>query len=293
MPMEFKKVELSDKEIFDKYYNKYPQSSSYLSFVSLFTWQAQVNFRFAQIDGDIVIKFDSYKDKKEYYLLPETDEKTTKKVLDALLLKGDVLVSNLTKNQVEIIKKIYPDKFNFSHNVDSDNYIYNALEMATLPGKKFHSKKNFVNRFKKEYSYTYEKIDENISKECIELLDIWCENKDCNDASVKAEACACRLALKNMDKLSLIGGALRVDGKIVAFTLCEKYNSDMAIIHFEKADTIYRGAFQTIFYEFSNHELLKLKYINREEDMGDEGLRKAKLSYRPCFMLEMYGASLV
>ena len=114
--MEFKKVELSDKEIFDKYYNKYPQSSSYLSFVSLFTWQAQVNFRFAQIDGDIVIKFDSYKDKKEYYLLPETDEKTTKKVLDALFLKGDVLVSNLTKNQVEIIKKIYPDKFNFSHN---------------------------------------------------------------------------------------------------------------------------------------------------------------------------------
>ncbi len=291
--MNFKKIELNDKEIFDKYYEKYPQVSGYLSFVSLFTWQTQVNFRYALVDGDIVIKYESFKDKKDYYLLPETNCEVTKKVLDALFSEGDVLLSNLNKNQVDILKKIYPDKFEFFHTPSSDNYIYDAYEMATLPGKKFHSKKNFVNRFKKEYSYTYEKIDENISKECLELLDIWCEKKDCADGALKAETCACRLALKNMDKLSLIGGAIRVEGKTVAFTLCEKFNSDMAIIHFEKADTDFKGAFQTIFYEFSNHELLSFKYINREEDMGDEGLRKAKLSYKPCFMLEMYGARCI
>lgn len=291
--MNFKKIELSDKEIFDKYYEKYPQNSAYLSFVSLFTWQAQVNFRFAGTDGDIVIKYDSYKDKKEYCILPETNEEVTKKVIDSLLKEGNVLLSNLTKNQVDIIKKIYPDKFSFNHSRDNDNYIYNALEMASLPGKKFHSKKNFVNRFKKEYSYTYEKIDENIKNECIELLDLWCEKKDCADGAVKAEICACKLALKNMDKLSLTGRALKVQGKTVAFTLCEKFNPDMAIIHFEKADTDYKGAFQTVFYELSKNELTDFKYINREEDMGDEGLRKAKLSYKPCLMLEMYGASLL
>lgn len=293
MPMNFKKIELSDKKIFDNYYSKYPQTSAYLSFVSLFTWQVQVNFRFSQIDGDIVIKYESYKDKKEYYILPETNEEITKKVIDALLEEEKVLLSNLTENQVDMIKKIYPDKFNFFRTRNSDNYIYDAQEMATLPGKKFHSKKNFVNRFKKENSYTYEKIDDKLKEECLKLLDVWCEKKECADGALKAEACACKLALKNMDELSLTGRVLRVDGKTVAFTLCEKYNPDMAIIHFEKADTDFKGAFQTIFYEFSSHELSNVKFINREEDMGDEGLRKAKLSYKPCLMLKMYGGNLV
>lgn len=289
--MEFKKIELSDKKIFDDYYKKFPQYSSYLSFVSLFTWQAAVNFRFALIKENIVVKFDSYKNKKEYFLIPETNKETLKEVMDVLFSKGEVFITNLTENQVEWLEELYPGKFNFNHKRDSDNYYYNVEDMATLTGKKLHSKRNFVNRFKKENEYVYEKIDETVARECAELLDEWCQGKDCEDTGLKAETCACRLALSNMENLGLKGGALRVNGRIVAFSLGEKYNDETVIIHFEKADTSYKGTFQTIFMEFVKNEWIDLKLVNREEDMGVEGLRKAKLSYYPCFMLKMYGTS--
>ena len=289
--MKFKKIELSDKKIFDEYYRKYPQYSSYLSFVNLFSWQAVVNFQYAIVCGHIIVKYENYKNKKEYYLIPETDIDSFKTVVDIILEKTpDISMSNLTKRQTEMLEEIYPGMFSFVHKRDNDNYCYLIEKMATLSGKKLHSKKNFVNRFKKEYNYTYEKIDKTSSKECIELLDTWCKNKDCEDGGIKAEACACRLALKYMDELSLKGGILRVDGKIVAFSIGEKYNDEMVIIHFEKADINYKGAFQTIFMEFTKNEWMDLKLVNREEDTGEEGLRKAKLSYYPEFMLEMYGA---
>ena len=287
--MEFRKITLEDKVIFDEYYKKYPQYSGFLSFVNLYTWEHIVNFRYALILGHIVIKFDSYKNNKEYYLLPETDETATKTVMDKLFSSGEVRISNLTKNQVDIIEKLYPEKFSFSHKRSSDNYYYNVLDMATLSGKKLHSKRNFVNRFKKENNYKYEKIDEKTKEECIKLLDLWCEKKESEDAGLKAESYACKIALENMDALNLKGGALRVDSKIVAFSLGEEFNTESFIIHFEKGDTQYKGVFQTMFMEFVKNECMHLNLINREEDMGSEGLRKAKLSYKPCFLLKMYG----
>ena len=288
--MDFKKIELCDKEIFDKYYKKYPQYSSYLSFVSLYTWQAVVNFTYTIICEHIVVKYESYKNKKEYYLLPETDIDALKTVMDVLIKETpEVYVSNLTKKQVDMLDEIYPGKFDFVHKRANDNYYYLTEKMASLSGKKLHSKKNFVNRFKKEYDYSYEEITKDSAGECIELLDLWCQNKGCEDAGIKAETCACRIALSKMDELNLKGGAIRVNGKIVAFSLGEKYNDETVIIHFEKADTEYKGAFQTIFMEFMKNEWTHLKYVNREEDMGEEGLRKAKLSYYPEFMLQMYG----
>ncbi len=291
--MEFKKFELSDKHIFDDYYKKYPQYSGYLSFVSLFTWQAYVKFMYTLISGHIVVRYESYKDKKEYILLPRTNEKVLGIVLPALKEAGYERLSNLTEEQIADIEKIYPGYFSFTHHRDNDNYIYLTEKMASLSGKKLHSKKNFVNRFKKEYEYTYEKINDATLCECIEVLDEWCKKKECAGGSVSAESCACTLALNNMEALGLKGGALRVNGRVVAFSLGERIAEDMAIIHFEKADYDYKGAFQTIFMEFVKNEWMDTKYINREEDTGDEGLRKAKLSYYPEFLLKMYNGTKI
>ncbi len=291
--MEFKKIELSDKQVFSEYYKKYPQHSGYLSFVSLFTWQSYVKFMYAVIEGHIVVRYESYKDKKEYIMLPETDREVLKIVISALKEYGYERLSNLTLKQVEDIESLFPDEFTFSHKRDNDNYIYLSEKMASLSGKKLHSKKNFVNRFKKENAYTYEKITESTVAECIEVLNDWCLKKECSGGSVSAESCACTLALQNMDALNLKGGAVRVNGKMVAFSLGEKTASDMVIIHFEKADYNYKGAFQTIFMEFVKNEWADITFINREEDTGDEGLRKAKLSYYPEFLLEMYDGNKI
>lgn len=291
--MEFKKIELTDKPVFDKYYKKYPQHSEYLSFTTLFTWQAYVKFMYAVLDGHIVIKFENYKNKKVYILIPETDSSVLKELIPRLDREGYKSFSNLTKKQTEDIEMLFPGQYTFSHKRDSDNYIYLSEKMASLSGKKLHSKKNFVNRFKKENEYSYEKITEANIPECLEVLNAWCEKKECSGESVSAESCACTLAIKNMEALSLKGGAIRVNGKIVAFTLGEKVADDMAVIHFEKADYNYKGAFQTIFMEFVKNEWMDVTFINREEDTGDEGLRKAKLSYCPEYLLEMYDGSKI
>ena len=117
----------------------------------------------------------------------------------------------------------------------------------------------------------------------------WCERKNCSEGgSMERELTACQLALLNMEKLNLKGGAIRINGKIAAFTLGEVLNPETALIHFEKADTAYDGIYQAINNEFLIHEWSDMKYVNREEDMGIEGLRKAKLSYCPEFLYECY-----
>ncbi len=291
--MEFKKIELSDKRIFNEYYKKYPQHSGYLSFVSLFTWQSYVKFMYTVIKGHIVIRYESYKDKKEYILLPETDKEVLKIIIPELKEAGYESFSNLTLKQTEDMENNFPGCFSFNHKRDNDNYVYLSEKMASLSGKKLHSKKNFVNRFKKENDYTYEKITESSIPECIEVLNEWCLKKECSGGAMSAESCACTLALENMDALNLKGGAIRVNGKMVAFSLGEKVTEDMVIIHFEKADYNYKGAFQTIFMEFVKKECSGVTLINREEDTGDEGLRKAKLSYYPEFLLEMYDGNKI
>ena len=226
-------------------------------------------------------------------MLPETDSNVLLKVIPALFEAGYDKISNLTKKQTEDIEALFPGVFSFAHKRDNDNYIYSVEKLATLSGKKLHSKKNFVNRFKKENSYSYEKITGENIPECLKVLKDWCIKKECSGGSMDAESCACSLALNNMEALSLKGGALRVDGKLVAFSLGERVTDDTAIIHFEKADYKYKGAFQTINMEFVKNEWMDLSYVNREEDTGDEGLRKAKLSYYPEYLLEMYNADRI
>ena len=151
------------------------------------------------------------------------------------------------------------------------------------------SKRNFINRFKKDHNYNYESLNENSKKECIEVAREWCERKNCAmEGSAIKELTACEIALLNMEELGLKGGAIRTDGKIVAFSLGEKINDETVIVHFEKADTEYNGIFQVINNEFIKNDWSDTIYVNREEDMGIEGLRKAKMSYMPEFMLESY-----
>lgn len=286
--MNYKSIELCDKKIFDEYYKTHEQYSGYLSFTTLYTWKELGNFRYAIYDGEMIIKLS---DNEETYLLAQTTKESIKKVVDFILTCGNVKLKALSKNQVEILKELYGEMFTVNHIRDNDNYYYLTESMISLQGKKLHSKRNFINRFKKENEYSYERITKDTVNECINVAKEWCERKNCNKGgSLINELSACEIGLLNMDSLGLKGGAIRVGGKIVAFSLGELLNEKTVLVHFEKADTDYNGIYQVINNEFLKNEWADTIYVNREEDMGVEGLRKAKMSYCPEFLLEYYEA---
>ena len=173
------------------------------------------------------------------------------------------------------LEKAFPDRFNFVSDRDYADYIYLRSDLSTLKGKKFQSKRNHLNKFRSNYpNYTYKPLTSDLIPACLEL-----------ETSMTA-------ALQHLEQLDVIGGVLYVEDEIVAFTFGAPINQTTFDTCVEKANTAVEGAYAMINYEFANHIPSQYIYINREEDLGLEGLRKAKLSYQPEVILEKYMAEL-
>jgi len=292
MALEFKKITLRDQDVFIKFFEKEEIPSAYVSFVTVFAWNGGLNYDFCEKNGEIYLKFFSKSKNKEFYFLPQSSENAIKEAVDTILSENpSPSFININENQKNIIEKLYDGKFSFERNRDGDNYMYSSESLASLSGKKLHSKKNKLNKFRKTYAYEYTTLREENVQECIEVAKSWCERK-CLSDSDKADVSACEKVLSNLEALKNVrGGIIKNNGRIIAFSIGEKISDNMAIIHFEKADTDFDGAYAAINNEFILHEWTDVKYINREEDMGLEGLRKAKLSYCPAYMIETYIAN--
>lgn len=186
------------------------------------------------------------------------------------------------------LNEMFPGRFSIEYSRDSADYIYPVEKLAALSGKAYHGKKNHVNKFMKTYEdWSYEKMDGENTEECIRMVQQWClENGCCDDRDKAAEICVCIDGIRWRKELGLTGGLIRTGDGIVALTLGEPLNQDTFVIHFEKAFSGIQGAYPMINQQFILHELMDYKYVNREEDMGLEGLRKAKESYKPVMMAE-------
>ncbi|MBE7042376.1 MAG: DUF2156 domain-containing protein [Ruminococcaceae bacterium] len=171
---------------------------------------------------------------------------------------------------------------------DSYDYVYLREKLVTLSGKKLHGKRNHINKFKSLYSYEYHPFSKEFAKECLVLEQNWLNTKaDMDDFSRECEYDAVRKSIEDFDALGCKGGVLTVDSKVIAFTIGEMLTPDTALIHMEKADATYQGAYPMINQQFCEHEFQDAVYIDREEDMGLESLRKAKLSYDPEKLIEV------
>ena len=185
------------------------------------------------------------------------------------------------------MKAMYGDVFQVEYDRDVADYVYLSERLISLSGKKYHGKRNHINRFKENHEWTYEPITDDNALECIVMLMQWKIN-NCAAANegMSEEVCAAKNALMYYKELGLTGGLIRSEGVIIAFSLGEPISDDMFAVHFEKAFSNIQGAYPIINQQFVLHEASEYKYINREEDCGDEGLRKAKMSYRPEMMVE-------
>lgn len=199
----------------------------------------------------------------------------------------------VTEEGVSELEKRYPGRFVFQLDRNSADYIYNSADLINLSGRKYHGKRNHLAQFDRSYSWSYEDLTSENVGDFQEVAREWCKaNGGCEQAGSQMEGCALRKAFDHFEALELGGGLIRVDGKAVAFTVGEEINPQTYLLHFEKALDGYNGLYAAINHEFAARHLSGYQYVNREEDMGLEGLRKAKLSYHPALLLEKYLVTL-
>ncbi len=179
---------------------------------------------------------------------------------------------------------------------DNSDYVYLADDLINLPGRKFHRKRNHLMRFREEFKYEYRRVTQDLIEGCRRLQETWCDVRDCfvpENASLAEEHEAVNEALTLLEPLKLTAGAVMIDGEVVAFAVGGELNHETFVVHFEKANPTYPGLYQVINREFAADAASGYKFINREQDLGQEGLRRAKESYFPHHLENKYYVNAV
>lgn len=291
----FKDITLEDRDTITGYVRNSSRRNCDLSFSNLCSWKFLFHTKFAEVDGFLVLKF--WAQDQLSYMMP-VGEGDLKGVLDKMIEDAQnegskLCMLGVCKGMKQDLENIMPGKFNIEPDRNYADYLYLRTDLSTLSGKKFQPKRNHINKFRKSYNYEYVAITPEHIGECLRLEAEWCKMNNCDQHDGTGnERQAIIYALEHFEELGLTGGLLRVDGQIVAFTFGRPINYDTFGVHVEKADTRIDGAYAMINYEFANHIPEEYTYINREEDLGIEGLRKAKLSYQPVIILEKSMACL-
>lgn len=189
----------------------------------------------------------------------------------------------IPENLLSIWKERFPDKIVSQESRGDWDYIYLSSDLSSLSGNRFHKKKNLLKQFQKTYDYTYLPITHENAEMVLDMQAEWCRWRDCDSSrSLLAENDAISRLLAYWEKIpGLMGGIISIDDQPVAYTLAEPLGEDTLIVHFEKGHNSVKGVYQAINWLFCNDRGVNYKYLNREQDLGDEGLRQAKLSYNP------------
>ena len=300
--MEFKEITLQDRDWMRQLLGYSDNRATEFNFTVLYIWRDIMHSRVCRVGDYLVVRFFPNGAPAPMYLFPSgrgTAEEL-KGVLESCMEDArqnghPFLMASVQNGHREILENLFPDRFTFEPNRDYFDYIYSAEDLTFLRGKKFQSKRNFVSRFKRQEGWSYEPLGKDNLRECAAMSISWCAKYGCGkDPSMASESCSVKNALQNFEQLGLMGGLLRLNGEVVAFTIAEKTNSDTLLVHIEKAYGDIVGAYPAIANEFLRNsiveegEQLSVKYINREDDAGDLGLREAKMQYHPLFLLEKY-----
>ncbi|MFA5769424.1 MAG: phosphatidylglycerol lysyltransferase domain-containing protein [Bacteroidales bacterium] len=293
---------INDKEILDPYLKSSGKTGSEYSFSTLYMWSGIFHtfHNIIQTENDSLLVIRSRKDENVpyHYLYPLSMRETVPPrtaliVLEKVSENRPFLLGGLSGMEVEMLESEFPETFVIEPVRDSFDYIYDINDLAHLKGKKLQSKRNHLNAFLKTYPhYEFLPVTEADIADCLVMNDEWCRIMGCiYNMGMEEEICAVHRAFRAYKSLQLEGFMIKLDGKIIAYTLGEPYKEDTYLVHVEKAFPEFRGAYQVI-----NQLLVKyvmenypgVKYINREDDAGDKGLRHAKMSYRPVLLLEKY-----
>jgi len=289
--LDFKRINIKDRRLFLKLLQKTEFENSEFSFANIFIWQKSFDIKLCIEEDTIYISSTIPSTGAYVHFQPICTYKSDVNAVfnnikeDIESKGGKFCIASANDYCVEIVKESYPDMV-IEEIPDMYDYVYLTEDLSELSGKKYHKKRTHINKFNKLYDYEYIKIDNTNIHHCLEITDKWIEGFGGDPYDEKS---AVELAVQYFNELELFGAIIFIGGEPAAFTMGEAMKEDTVLMHLEKATFEYRNVYPIINQQFVRHELLgKYKYINREEDMGIEGIRRAKRSYYPIKMVKKY-----
>jgi len=294
--MDWKSISIDDKDIFDSFFAlRQPEASDY-TFTNFFIWHFSRCIHYAIYNDFLCVQI-TYPNQQPLALMPigtgDVAEVFEKLAEDFSKRQIPFKMRAITKDVVTRVENALPDRFHFSPEPDRFDYVYSVDELIRLEGNKFKAKRNHLNIFKQTYDYRYYPLLPDLLDDVVRSEIEWCKKRDCEgQENLENEKKGILEAVNHYDRLCFQGGILKIDGKTVAFTFGEPLTTDTLVVHIEKADPDIRGAYQMINQQFLENEFSHMTYVNREEDLGIEGLRKAKQSYNPVKMIEKFTCKL-
>ena len=292
MSLSFEPISLDRQEDYLEIFFRCPQISSDYSFLNLWAWAEEYELRWAW-DGDLIWIRQS---------LPEEFLWAPVGLWDAvdwhsrlrLNTNARSVFTRVPQMLTNLWRERLPQETRIEEERGSWDYLYRVTDLIELKGNRYHKKKNLLNQFDRKYDFSYLPFGADMVEQAMAMQTDWCTWRDCESSDIlSSENRAIFRILKEWKQLSgLFGGALMVDGSMVAYTVAEALIRDMLLIHFEKGDTQYKGIYQAINQKFLANSAAGYTFVNREQDLNDEGLRKAKLSYHPEDYLRKFRVTL-
>lgn len=296
--LNFQRLDLNQKAQYNHFLMNYNREGCEFSFANLYLWGDQrvclwedKLLLFSQFDGNSVYP---------YPIGPGDPKKAVDALMEDARERGiPFWLTSLSQTDCEALEAMFPGRFQFHTVRDNFDYVYDINDLADLKGRKFQKKRNHVNRFRQEHpDYQVLPLDEHTRAAAYEMLSQWYDTRLASDpgADFQMEQIALERAFQHQQQLGLEGIVLVENGRILAFTMGSRLSADTFDIHFEKAREDVDGAYAAINQEFARYlreKYPQVQFLDREDDLGIEGLRKAKLSYNPHHMVEKHRAQLM
>jgi hypothetical protein len=286
----FKPIEAAHRDLFNDFFSRDAPRASEFTFTNLFMWRHKYFPSWLTAEDCLLILLQPPGEAP--YALPPIGKGDKTRALNLLVdalrpISDEPIIRRADREFVD--RCVDPEKFHALEDPDNHDYVYLAENLTELPGKKFHKKKNHVNKFVKNHSFEYRTLDPSLTARVLDLQEEWCQLRECAiNPGLFMENIAIHEALAHYEELGTTGGVILVDDKVEAFALGDLLNPETAVIHIEKANPKIPGLYAAINQFFCREEWSHVKYVNREQDLGLEGLRKAKLSYHPDHMVEKF-----
>jgi len=286
----YKHLELSDKEVFTRHLRAGPPAISELTFSNLFMWRHHYQPHWRE-DGDCLLVAACLEGDEPFGLPPagSGDQVRAAETLCRDMAKAGYLHDLQRVGEDLALELEATGRFSIALDRGNSDYVYLASELAELPGRRFHRKKNHFNKFVKNFSFEYRPLGAEMIRLVLDMQENWCQLRDCDqDPGLASEDRAIWEALTNYEHLDYSGGVILIDGRVEAFSLGEPLSPDTAVIHIEKGNPDFDGIYAAINKLFVAGAWSEMTYINREQDLGLSGLRKAKESYLPHHLVNKY-----
>ena len=288
MKLSFAPILIDQQDDYRRHLAQCRQIASDYSFTNLFGWGPEYGLEWAWNDGLVWIR-QSHPFPALWAPVGDWEAADWSSIMPAMTSVADRVI-RLPEALQQIWKDTASDSGRFQESRGQWDYLYRIEALAELKGNRFHKKKNLVNQFRKNYSFDYLPFGPEMVRQALTMQEDWCAWRDCeNHDTLAAENKAiARVLEKWRDLEGLTGGALRVDDQLVAYTIAEKMPDQTVVIHFEKGNPAFKGSYQAINQLFLENLAPGADLVNREQDLDDEGLRKAKLSYHPVDYIKKY-----